>query len=149
MQLSASLAPEQLELLLKAVLAAGAAITWLYENARTKSLERLRHRVEIAKAYHSLDKPDPKISAKLQEDIDRRLKLDYAELPEDGWQDVLVGIVLMVVGFGLSWMFWFFRTGSTISTVRLFGGLFFAFIWGFGGLLGLVLAIARWLRGGP
>jgi hypothetical protein len=145
---SASLTPEQLELLLKVVLAAGAALTWLYENARTKSIERLRHRVEIAKTYGSFHKPDPEIAARLRKDIDRRLKTEYAELPEGGWTDILLPIGLMAVGCGLSWMFWFFRAGPTLSAARLLGGLFFAFMWGFGGFLGLVLGVTRWLRGG-
>ena len=147
-QLSTPLTPEQLELLLKVVLAAGAALTWLYENARTKSIERLRHRVEIAKAYASSEKPDPQITARLRKDVDRRLTFEYAEMSENGWTDILVPVVLMGVGCGLSWMFWFFRAGTTISTLRLFGGLFFAFMWGFGGFLGLILGITRWLRGG-
>lgn len=143
-----NLTPERLELLLKVILAAGAALTWLYENARTKSLERLRHRVEIAKAYESMSKPDADIVARLRTDISRRLRLEYAELPESGWADIVTAILLMVVGLGLSWIFWFFRAGPIIPAFRLIGGLFFAFMWGFGGFLGLVLGIARWLRGG-
>ena len=47
---------------------------------------------------------------------------------------------MSAIGFGLAWVFFYFKAGEELSFMRLIGGLFFAIFWG---VLGLVVSVLK------
>jgi hypothetical protein len=73
---------------------------------------------------------DAKAKSQLRNRVNAELKKRFS--PEKGgdWTDLLIAPLVSAIGFSLAWVFLFFKTGDTLSFLRLVGGLFFGIGWG-------------------